>query len=221
MDAVRDVLDLGDRWAIILAHDAAARALVAELMSSDAPSLEPLRDVLDPSDEKQVEFAVQQIHLFFKNFGEQGFIDLPSILGKYADAALPELLRPAIRAEEISYRNPIELILLGSGVAVLAAVQAFRLVRDWNSRKQIGQAAAKTAEAQARIDVARADIVEYFAGEVTAGRVQVKPSEFAKLATPTDLKALSALVGAETTLELPRGLAGMFGSDEKDKDKKG
>jgi hypothetical protein len=39
--------------------------------------------------------------------------------------------------------------------------------------------------------------------------------------TPADLKGMSALVGAETTLELPRGLSGVLGNDEHDKHKEG
>lgn len=35
VDALGKLLDLGERWAIVLAHEAAARSLVAEMMSDE------------------------------------------------------------------------------------------------------------------------------------------------------------------------------------------
>jgi hypothetical protein len=191
-------------------------------MAESEPSIQPLIDVLDPRDEKRTWLTVQTIHRLRESIEHaETWVDIPAVLGKYADAALPGLLRPAVRAEEISYRNPLEWVLIGGGFAVYATVQALRMVRDWDARKRMGAAAAATAEAGTRAEIARADVLEYLAGEVTSGRIQVAPSELGKLMTPTDLKGMSALVGAETTLELPRGLSGVFGNGEHDKDKEG
>jgi len=164
-DAVRDLIDLGERWAIVFAHDAAARALLAELLAQSEPSLAPLRDLLDPRDEKPIWGVVNAIRVYRDSVEDaEIMLEIPSVLSKYADAAVPGLLRPAVRAEEISYRNPLEWVLVGGGFAVYATVQALRMVRDWSARKRTGAAAAVAAEAQARAEVARADVLEYLAG---------------------------------------------------------
>jgi len=214
MDAIRDLVDLGDRWAIVIAREAAARALLAELMAASEPSLEPLKDVLDPADEKLAWSAVKMIHRFGNVEQSEPLFPLPPILDKYADAALPDLLRPSIRAVEVSYQNPIGLLLLGGGIVVTATVQVLQIARDWNARKRTGNAAATGAEAQARQEIARADIMEYLAAEITAGRLKVPPSELGKLLTPADLKGMSAL-GPEVKLELPPGLSHLVGADKK------
>jgi hypothetical protein len=215
-NAVRDLIDLGDRWAIVLAHEAAARALIAELNAGDYASLEPLAKVLAPADDKRTGLSVAAVRERHGYEHAESLVEIPAVLAMYADAALPDLLRPAVRAREVSYRNPLEWILFGGGFAVYATVQALRVARDWKSRKRIGDAAATAAEAQARAEVARADVLEHLAGEVTSGRLQVAPSELGKLMTPTDLKGMSALAGAETTLALPSGLSKVFGEADGD-----
>lgn len=142
----------------------------------------------------------------------EALVEIPAVLHKYADVALPELLRPPVRVDRLTYQNPVEWLIVGAaGFTLYATVQVLRMARDWNSRRRVGSATADIAEAGARIEMARADMAEWMAGEVVAGRFNVPPSELLKLVQPTDLNAVSAALGSEAALELPPGLSSLFG----------
>ena len=51
---------------------------------------------------------------------------------------------------EVSYRNPIEVILGGSGFLMVGAMLMLRIVRDWSSARRYGAVAATMTESTAR-----------------------------------------------------------------------
>ncbi len=222
LQAFQTLLDLGERWGLVMAEEAAARSLVAELfVYSDQRDdkdvdLTPVRDVMSPEDGKRLYFIVRR--LLDQRTGEhpETIVDVPSAIRELASLSVPDLMGPPLRNEAITYRNPIELIIFAGAFVAFGTVQVLRLVRDWGARRRMTNAAAEIAEAEARQAKTRADVIEYLGKEVTAGRLHVPPSELAKLVTSTDLEAIARLAGTEPTLELPEGVSEIFHESPRD-----
>jgi hypothetical protein len=222
LKAFQTLLDLGERWGLVMAEEAAARSLIAELFAysdqraSKDVDLTPVRDVMFQEDGKRIYFVVRR--LLDQRTGEhpETIVDVPGALRELASLSVPDLMGSPLRNEAITYRNPIELIIFGGAFVAYGTIQVLRLVRDWGARRRMTNAAAEIAEAEARQARTRADVIEYLGKEVTAGRLHVPASELAKLVTSTDLEAIKQLAGTEPTLELPEGVSEFFGESPPD-----
>lgn len=214
LNAFQTLLDLGERWGLVMAEEAAARSLIGEFFSyGDRLNvvLTPVLDVIPWQDEKRIYLSVQDILSRRTGDHPETMVEVPSALRELASFSVPQLMGPPLRNEAITYRNPIELIITGGAFIAYGTVQVLRMARDWGARRRMSNAAAEMAEAEARQARTRADVIEYLGQEVTAGRLHVPPSELAKLVISTDLQAIAQVAGPEPTLELPESVSEFFG----------
>ena len=223
LQAFQTLLDLGERWGLVMAEEAAARSLVRELFahvdySTNEISLTPVRDVIPQDDDKRIWWVVRHMVDQGIRTGEhpETIVEIPSALRELASLSVPDLMGLPLRTETITYRNPIEVIVFGGAFVAYGTVQVLRLVRDWGARRRLTNAAAEIAEAEARQARTRADVIEYLGHEVTAGRLHVPAAELGKLVTSTDLEAIAKLAGKEPTLELPEGVSEIFNESSPD-----
>jgi len=218
LQAFQTLLDLGERWGLVMAEEAAARSLVRELFiyGDTDVDLAPVRDVMPRQDEKRIYLSVQDILSRRTGDHPETMVEIPSALRELASLSVPQLMGPPLRNEAITYRNPIEIIIAGGAFIAYGALQVLRMVRDWGARGRMANAAAEMAEAEARQARTRADVIEYLGQEVTAGRLHVPPSELAKFMTSTDLQAIAQVAGPEPTLELPETVSEFFGESDRD-----
>jgi hypothetical protein len=134
-----------------------------------------------------------------------------------ADTETPEVLGAPTVVSRAEYRNPVEIVLTGSGFLLLGTVYVARLVRDWSSTRRIGAAAAREAEASAEASARtaaasareaedRAEMLHWLVDEAKAGRMPVPPGDLLNSVTHTEAKALRRLASTDVTLQLPQGL---------------
>jgi hypothetical protein len=221
LQAFQILLDLGERWGLAMAEEAAVRSLIRELFAHrDARGdidLTPLRGVMSWQEEKRVYLSVQEVFTHRTGEHPETVVEVPSALRELASLSVPELMGPPVRIDAITYRSPLELAFIGGGFLAYGIIHVLRMTRDWRARRRLASAAADIAESEARKARTRADVIEYLGKEVTAGRLHVSPAELAELVTSTDLQAIADLAGQEPTLELPEGVSELFrGSDHKD-----
>jgi hypothetical protein len=213
IDAFQTVLDLGERWGIVMAEEAAVRSLMAELYAASQqgePNLRPLYDDMPWQDEKRLFATIST--MLTRRFGEHDELnfDAPDALREVASRAVPRLLGSPPATAEITYRNPVELIIVGGAFGLLGVVQLLRIIRDWKPRRRQGEAAASMAEDEARASKSRADVVEYLGNEIVAGRLHVPASQLGAMITRGDMAAIAKLAGPEPELELPANVAEFF-----------
>jgi hypothetical protein len=210
--AFQSLLDLGDRWALAMAEEAAARSLIAELFAAagQGEGLTPLSGSMPAGGDKRIYLSLQGI--LERRVGEhpETIVDVPAAIREVASLSVPDLLGAPLRTESISYQNPVEILLAAGAFLALGTVQVLRMVRDWGARRRAAEAAAEIAEAAARQARTRADVVEYLGREVIAGRLHVPPAQLGQLVTSTDLEAIAEILGHETTLELPTNVSELF-----------
>ena len=119
-----------------------------------------------------------------------------------------------IRVRGLRYENPLELILVGSGLMLTGAIMAARLVRDWSANRGIGRAEARKADAEARVsetwavrEEAVTDFVTtWLAGEAKRTSTPLPISEMAAISSMHNFAELRRMIERPVTLELPRGL---------------
>ncbi len=213
IDAFQTILDLGERWGIVMAEEAAVRSLMAELYAasdSTEPNLRPLYDDMPWRDEKRLFATVSA--MLSRRFGEHDELnfDAPDALREVASRAVPRLIGPPPQTAQLTYQNPIEIILVGGAFGFFGIIQLLRIVRDWKPRRRQGEAAASIAEDEARAAKSRADVVEYLGQEIVAGRLHVPASQLGAMITRGDMAAIAKLAGPEPELELPSNVAEFF-----------
>lgn len=96
------------------------------------------------------------------------------------------------------YRNPLELVLTGSGFMISGALLVLRMVRDWGNTRRRGAAVAQQEEATARRSATQADFMEWLVDEAKHGRLAVPPGDLLGLMTQSDVNAAQRL-GAKDT----------------------
>ncbi|WP_155892832.1 hypothetical protein [Intrasporangium chromatireducens] len=214
--AFHTVLDVGERWGVVMAEEASVRSLMAELLiagDGGEPSLHPILKEMPWYDEKRIYLAVNR--MIEHRVGEHPELQMeaPRVLREVASLSVPQILGPSVSATEVTYRNPIEIIVGGSAFALYGAVQLLRIIRDWKSRRRQTDSAARIADAAAREASARADVIEYLGNEITSGRLHVPASQLGAMLTQSDLSAVAKLAGPEPTLELPSNVSSFFGEE--------
>jgi hypothetical protein len=127
------------------------------------------------------------------------------ILQSLAAARATRTIGEGIDVARVEYRNPIEVILGGSGFLLLGVIYAVRFVRDWSSKRRLGAAQATIAEHDARRSGSHADFTEWLVDEARQGRLYVPPQELVNLITNSDVRAIDRLSENDVWLELPRG----------------
>ncbi len=118
-----------------------------------------------------------------------------------------------VRLHHMTYENPLEVTLTGSGFLIAGVIYVLRMVRDWSSARRSAAAAARQAEAIADEARARAsqawneaDILRWLTREAQAGHWHIPPTDLVNLVRPDDLAALNRLAIDDVTLTLPQSL---------------
>lgn len=119
------------------------------------------------------------------------------------DLRARNLLGGRITVQHVTYENPLEVVLLGSGMVIAGVVLAARTLRDWSSTRRIGEATAREAEAEARMTEARADLYEHLVAQAREAQVPVPVADLVQIVTPPEIKALNRLAERPIALELP------------------
>jgi hypothetical protein len=210
-DVLRDldmVIGVGERWGTTLARAAAQYQLVYEIEGRGPRALiEAARQIGLASD------VVDVGRWFFDDWlwsrrgrpGRPVFWSPDDLVRMVADARTPELLGSPMYAGQVEYRNPLEVILSGSGFLILGTTYALRMVRDWSNTRRQGSAMADEAAANARRHLAQADLMEWLVDEAKAGRLHVAPGDLLNGVTPAENEAMSRLAEREVQLQLPPG----------------
>jgi hypothetical protein len=105
----------------------------------------------------------------------------------------------------VRYENPLEVILVGSGMLIAGVILAARTARDWSAARRTGAATAREAEAEARMTEARADLYEHLVNEAKRGQTPVPVGDLVQIVTPPEIKSLNRLTERPISLELPGG----------------
>ncbi|MGH3448632.1 MAG: hypothetical protein ACRDP4_13515 [Nocardioidaceae bacterium] len=222
IEAFQTALDIGARWGTVMAEEAAARSLVVELMDASRrgsfeTSLAPLREAIDKNewaDDKTFYYAVARVVHAAESADSLLLVEIPDLLRTAASLSVPSLLGEAPRTEHLTYRNPLELAVVGGGFAILGLVQLLRVIRGWRARRRMEAAAANIAEDGARRAKIRTDVIEYLGQEILAGRLHVPSGQLGAMLTSQDLNAVSTLAGPEPTLELPPNVVKFFREEQ-------
>lgn len=113
---------------------------------------------------------------------------------------------PPLSNQAITYRNPLELMLVGGAFIAYGTVQAPRMARDWGPRRRPAAAAADIAEAEARKARTRADVTQFLGQQIRGGR-RTSPSRILASWSPALILPRSQLLpGRRSALNCPREL---------------
>jgi hypothetical protein len=200
-------ITVGERWGSVLARAAAQHQLAYEVTSRGPRALSEAAGQLgldvDPMDMERWYFE-----------GRPGMVPVrpgrdfwpPDVLLRtIADLRMPGSLGSPMRTQHLEYRNPLEVVLSGSGFLLLGSIYVVRIVRDWSNTRRQDAAAAQTSEAHARQDSARADLMEWLVTETKEGRLHVPPVDLLNSVSPDESKAMGRLAEQEVQLQLPPG----------------
>jgi hypothetical protein len=216
---LQQVIEVGERWGTALARSAAHRQVTYELrLGGLEAGLRAARSVgFNWVDVRDFAEWISSSGLWRLNvppyrdprspepppgrpsWGPDEFIRL------LADARLPDLMGSPAGVRRLEYRNPLEVILTGSGFLILGTIYVLRIVRDWSSKRREGAAAAREAEAAARRKAAGADLLEWLVEEAKKGRLHVPPGELLNLVGAADARAMRRLAAENVQLQLPPG----------------
>ncbi|PZS26788.1 MAG: hypothetical protein DLM61_17730 [Pseudonocardiales bacterium] len=207
------VLDLGQRWGLIFAEQAAAYAFEREVSSRGPVALREAISEWPGVEEFPfpfIEEAFLDRDLWYRRSARRGWYgaspdDLVRLL---SSRNVPSLLGQPISTRHIEYNNPVEVVLFGAGFVLVGTVKLLRMIRDWSSQRRVGDAIADTAESAARRNKTASDLGAWLVDEARAGRQQVPIGELMKYVTPTDLESIARLADSDVQLQLPEQLSG-------------
>jgi len=198
---------VGERWGMALARAAAQYQLLYEVERRGPEALiESARQLgLDERDAIDVERWFFERPWRYWQRGRRPFLGPEELVRGLADVRTPDLLGSPVQVQHAEYRNPLEVVLTGSGFLILGTIYALRLVRDWSSKRREGAAAAQEAEAAARRQAAGADLMEWLVEEAKAGRLHVPPGDLLSAVTAAESEAMRRLAAEDIQLQLPPG----------------
>jgi len=133
------------------------------------------------------------------------FLGPEGVVRGLADARTPALLGSPVQVQHAEYRNPLEVVLTGSGFLIFGTIYVLRMVRDWSNKRREGAAAAHEAEAAARRKAAGADLMEWLVDEAKAGRQHVPPGDLLNVVSAAEGEAMRRLAAEDVQLQLPPG----------------
>jgi hypothetical protein len=217
---LQTAVDVGERWGTVLARAAAQREVAYEFRQGGSDAI--VRAAGQLGLDRTVVAHLREwlisgswvwgldVPVFrdpraphpAPHHGPQGPQELVRLV---TDARTPALLGSAIRVQRAEYRNPLEVVLTGSGFLILGTIYVLRLVRDWSSTRREGAAAAREAEAAARRTAATAELLEWLVDEAKAGRLHVPPGDLLDVVNVADARALRRLSAKEVQLQTPTG----------------
>lgn len=198
---------VGERWGSMLARAAAQYQLVYEV-SRRGP-----RSLIEVAEQSGLDVDLLDIERWYfegpwmrpRRPGRPTFWSPDDLLRTIADLRVPESLGSSMRVQRLEYQNPLEVVLYGSGFLLLGSIYVARIIRDWSSARRQGSAAAQAAEAHARQDSSRADLLEWLVQEAKAGRLHVPPGDLLNSVTADEGAAMERLSDQEVQLQLPSG----------------
>jgi hypothetical protein len=230
LDEIQQVLDTAERWAEVMATEAAARSLANELSDRGSEALAAANPrYLERLFGEQAEDEGYNYYYDVRRYlswqkpgrpwplttsrhglGIEG--DPDSLLRAIGAPEVPSLLGTPVGVLAATYANPIELVLGLCAFTGWATISVLKLVRDWRPRRAVAEASAREADANARVSTSRALLHEYLVSEIIAGRMNVPPDALTTLVTASDLRAIESLADSEPTLELPSSIGDLLGA---------
>lgn len=211
-DRLRDLdtaVNVGERWGTVLARTAAQYELMYEVGRRGPEAL--IESARQLGFDAREAFDIERSYFegpWWRLRGRRRapFAGPDELIRGLADLRAPALLGSPVHAQHAEYRNPLELVLTGSGFLILGTIYALRMVRDWSNKRREGAAAARNAEATARQKAAGADLMEWLVEETKAGRLHVPPGDLLSVVSALDGQALHRLAANDTDLQLPQGI---------------
>jgi hypothetical protein len=208
------VLELGQRWGLHFAEDAAVQSLAQEI------DVRGPRDVLvELSKQWNLPSYVLPVLDDEINFLWRLTADglrkprvtangIPALQVVITPNAYELLGRPPY-ATSIRYENPVDVAVSGAGFGFKRIISLLVLIRDWGTAKRQRGAEAAEAEARAEQAISRADLLKWYVNEVQEGRAQLVPAgQLASEAKDSELRAIDRLTQIGIRLELPLGADG-------------
>lgn len=203
-----DVTELGTKWGGLLAETAASWDIANLVRQSDRRGLELLlREEL-----YDLHFEEARELLYGSPPPDRWLLAGHPVWGLLQDQRASELRGQTTRPTRLTYENPLELILCGTGALLMGAVMAARLARDWSSQRRIVAAAATQAEAEARKAEGEADRAEDHCrlcaldGRRGEGRPRGTPADGATEGHhPGEARAIERLAQQDVQLSLSAG----------------
>lgn len=192
------LVEVGHGWGVELARTAADWDLSYELRTGGPDAVERLLEA------EEMPFPARWLPSgspFLEPVWPRADLEWLALRDLHAES----LLGTPTSVQRLEYANPIELILLGSGLLLRGVIIAARLVRDWSAQRRINSATAREAEAQARMTEDRARLYSWMVDQATSGQSPIPVGDLVQITTPADIRALSRLAEDPVTLELPRG----------------
>jgi hypothetical protein len=216
------VVELGERWGFVIAQHDERRQLLYRAKRSGPSFLEAEARELGYSPEDIFDLYEWLDLGIYRGTRRWLTSAYPTdIIQSLAAARATRSLGSQIEVLRAEYRNPIEIVLGGSGFLLLGAAYSLRLVRDWANTRRVGAAQATQAEHEARRAGCHADLSEWLVSEARNGRLYVPPHELVNLVTKTDFRAIDRLADNDIHLELPAGTDALQGEDEEAPDSGG
>jgi hypothetical protein len=200
------VVELGERWGMILGQYDARRQLLYQARRTGPNFLEREAIGLGFSSDEIYELY-EWLDLGFHQ-GTRRWLTSAypiDILQNLAAARATRTIGERIDVAQVEYRNPIEIVLGGSGFLLLGVIYAVRFVRDWSSNRRLAAAQATMAEHDARRSGSHADFAEWLVSEARQGRLYAPPQELVNLITNSEVRAIDRLAENDIRLELPPG----------------
>jgi len=86
LHALQTLIDLGERWGLVVAEEAAARSLIAELFANRQSNvdLSAVRDVMSDRDEKRVSMTVSEMLSHSRGDHPESNVEVPSVVRELA-----------------------------------------------------------------------------------------------------------------------------------------
>jgi hypothetical protein len=197
----------GERWGVALARAAAQYQLMYEVGRRGPEAL--------IESARQLGFGERDVadveHWYFEGpwrswrRGRRPSLGPEELVRRLADVRTPDLLGSPVQVQHAEYRNPLEVVLTGSGFVIFGTIYVLRMVRDWSNKRREGAAAARETEAAARRQAAGADLMEWLVDEAKAGRLHVPPGDLLNVVTPAEGEAMRRLAVEDVQLQLPPG----------------
>ncbi|GEM_PF-2913125 len=203
---LNELVDLGTLWGDVLAESSAQWDLAYEVQRGDLRAIDRLLDGshIDPRLRDEV---FEWIHM---RPPWRGWWSSHPAWEQVQYQRASELRGRPPRVRSLRYENPLELVLYGSGPLMGGVILVARMIRDWSAQRRLGAAAAREAEARARIVETEADRAEiatemlrWFAEEERAGRGGLPQFDLLKALTPHHAQAINHLAEQDVKLALP------------------